>query len=399
MSVPPPTSSSLAHRAEIARLISPLRRVRPKVPFYDLAAHRVPTLWALYRGLLRHAERENVKWRISSLFRQNRHTIQAHVAREQLVQGHKASPASRLWLGIFVRAKQGDASLRALLDRYDRMIAAKRDKAEFRRLVREALEAQARLRQRPIFKGSFIRPTFYNKLLPRLVPQPASISGMIHKRRIGRDRRFLRKEEVAMWVEDLKMESAFEWALLGERGRSGNGGDARMVFSGDLDAWLQPLLQKQQIIHTAINNDYARLYSPYPPALLAAGTQARRLKIQRKTLQRARERRGEIFSSTLKRMRQGPPAHVLERMTPEQRKVDRIIRGPGEAGYTAAVKRRTGVRLKNPKLWTLEDGREEDEGRLDGMEAEVRAENARRRQMARGEEVEEMRFGVRKRIV
>jgi hypothetical protein len=66
LSVPPPTASSLAHRAEIARLISPLRRVRPKVPFYDLAAHRIPTLWTLYRGLLRHAERENVRCLASS---------------------------------------------------------------------------------------------------------------------------------------------------------------------------------------------------------------------------------------------------------------------------------------------------------------------------------------------
>ncbi|KAF8839719.1 hypothetical protein BDN67DRAFT_952994 [Paxillus ammoniavirescens] len=379
LSVPPPTASSLAHRAEIARLISPLRRVRPKVPFYDLAAHRIPTLWTLYRSLLRHAERENVKWRIAALFRQNRHTIQAHVAREQLMRGHK-------WLDMFVRAKQGDARLGAVLDRYDRMIAAKRDKAEFPRLVREALQEQARLRRRPIFKGSFIRPTYYNKLLPRLVPQPASISGMIHKRRTGRDKRFAQKEEVAGWMEDLKMESAFEQALLAERGgsrnRNKNGGDGERVFSGDLDAWLKPLLQKQHIINTAIKNDYARLYSPYPPALLAAGTQARRLKIHRNTLQGARERRGEIFSSTLKRMRQRPPAHIFEKMTPEQKKIDAIIRGPGEAGYTAAVKRRMGVRLKNPESWILEDGRREDWERLDRMEGEVRVENKRRRQVA-----------------
>ncbi|KIK93619.1 hypothetical protein PAXRUDRAFT_503286 [Paxillus rubicundulus Ve08.2h10] len=385
-SVPPPTASSLAHRAEIARLISPLRRVRPKVPFYDLAAHRIPTLWTLYRGLLRHAERENVKWRIAALFRQNRHTIQAHVAREQLIRGHK-------WLDMFVRAKQGDARLGVVLDRYDHMIAAKRDKAEFRRLVREALE-QARLRHHPIFKGSFIRPTYYNKLLPRLVPQPASISGMIHKRRIGRNKRFAQKEEVAGWMEDLKMESAFEQALLAEQGGSQdggkNGGNGKRVFSADLDAWLQPLLRKQRIINTAIKNDYARLYSPYPPALLAAGTQARCLKIQRNTLQRARERRGEIFPSTLKRMRQRPPAHIFEKMTPEQKKIDTIIRGPGEVGYTATVKRRMGVRLKNPELWTLEDGREEDWERLDRMEAEVRVETARRRQVVSVRQAEEV---------
>jgi hypothetical protein len=72
-------------------------------------------------------------------------------------------------------------------------------------------------------------------------------------------------------------------------------------------------------------------------------------------------------------------------MTPEQKKIDAIIRGPGEAGYTAAVKRKMGVRLKNPELWTLEDGRGEDCERLDRMEAEVRVENKRRRQVSVGQ--------------
>jgi hypothetical protein len=64
---------------------------------------------------------------------------------------------------------------------------------------------------------------------------------MIHKRRIGRDKRFAQKEEVVGWMEDLKMESVFEQALLAERGgsrnRNKNGGDGERVFSGDLDAW------------------------------------------------------------------------------------------------------------------------------------------------------------------
>jgi hypothetical protein len=54
-----PSPSSLAFRASLSRLISPLRRVRPRVPFYDLAIHRTPTL-ALYRNLLRYAPDDNV---------------------------------------------------------------------------------------------------------------------------------------------------------------------------------------------------------------------------------------------------------------------------------------------------------------------------------------------------
>jgi hypothetical protein len=39
--------------SNIARTVSRLRPVRPRSPFYRLSAHRVPTLWVLYRGLLR----------------------------------------------------------------------------------------------------------------------------------------------------------------------------------------------------------------------------------------------------------------------------------------------------------------------------------------------------------
>ena len=60
MLFPPPSLSSLAHRESIARLLTPLRRIRPTVAYYKLAAHRIPTLWTLYRGLQRNAERENV---------------------------------------------------------------------------------------------------------------------------------------------------------------------------------------------------------------------------------------------------------------------------------------------------------------------------------------------------
>lgn len=159
------------------------------------------------------------------------------------------------WLDVFVRAKQGDAHLRAVLDRYDRMIASKRERREFGRLVREALvrapitdprssyqsstdairytqEEQAHLHTRTIFKGSFIRPTLYNKLLPRLVPQPVSISCMIHKRRLVRERRYQQSVEVIEWLKDLQMECVFEKQL-----RRQSGARIQPVFSDDLDAW------------------------------------------------------------------------------------------------------------------------------------------------------------------
>ncbi|KAH0831113.1 hypothetical protein J3R83DRAFT_13679 [Lanmaoa asiatica] len=360
--------SSLVHRESIARLLTPLRRIRPTVAYYKLAAHRIPTLWTLYRGLQRHAERKNLKWRIRTLFEGKRHTIQAHVAKLQLERAYQ-------WLDKFVRAKQGDAYLQAVLDRYDRMIASRRERREFGRLVREAIEEQARLRTRTIFKGSFIRPTLYNKLLPRLVPQPVSISCMINKRRLRRQRRYEQSVELTEWIKDLEMESVFEKQL------RRSGGRIDPVFSDDPNAWLQPLRDKLRVIQRANENDYDRLYSDYPPSLLLQGVRARRQKNWYKTRQYARERAGEVFPSTLARMRQGPPAHVLAKMTHEERKADKIVRGPGEVGYTAVVKMSMGRTLNDKELWRLEDGNGERE-RLEKMEEEVREENRRRRSVS-----------------
>jgi hypothetical protein len=56
-----PSPESLARRLELSKLLPPLKRVRARVPFFYLAAHRIPTLWTLYRGLLREAPTKNVR--------------------------------------------------------------------------------------------------------------------------------------------------------------------------------------------------------------------------------------------------------------------------------------------------------------------------------------------------
>ena len=136
---------------------------------------------------------------------------------------------------------------------------------------------------------------------------------------------------------------------------------------------------KLRIIQGANEREYDRLYTDYPPRLLLWGLEARRRKIRNKTRQYARERVGEVFASTLGRMRRGPPAHVRDKMTPEERRADRIVRCPSEGGYTAAVKIDMGRRLKEGEMWQMEDGREEDWERLERLEEEVRKENMRRR--------------------
>ncbi|KAI6126755.1 hypothetical protein F5141DRAFT_355061 [Pisolithus sp. B1] len=77
-------------------------------------------------------------------------------------------------------------------------------------------------------------------------------------------------------------------------------------------------------------------------------------------------------------MQQGPPAHVLAKMTPEQRKLYRIALGPSEGGYTAAVKLKLGMKLRKPDLWKLESGRAENLAMLELKENDIMAENERR---------------------
>ena len=72
-------------------------------------------------------------------------------------------------------------------------------------------EASARVRT--IFKGSFIRQTMYNKLLPCLMPQPMNIGGMIRSRRDARERRFEKREELYGWLDDFHGEAKFERKL------------------------------------------------------------------------------------------------------------------------------------------------------------------------------------------
>jgi len=76
--------------------------------------------------------------------------------------------------------------------------------------------------------------------------------------------------------------------------------------------------------------------------------EARRTKIRNKTRERERERRGEILKSTVRRQRKGPPAHILAKMSPKRRRMDQVARSLSEVGYVALVKRRLGMRLKDP---------------------------------------------------
>lgn len=362
-----PSATSLEHRAQIAKLVSPLRRVTPRVPFWKLAAHRVPTLWTLYRGLLRHAERENVRDRVRVLFRENRHTTSLVQATKQLRQGHK-------WLDAFRSARAGNANMQAVLDRYDRILAVRREEELWKERLHRVFREEASVRTRRIHKGSFIRQSLYNKLLPRIIPQPEHIGGMIRRRRKARERRLGVKSELRGWMDDLKRECRFELTAVG-RAHHGREGE---YYGNALGEWLQPLQDKLKITDDALLRDIKRFQEPYSPEMLDAARRARQRKVANKTREKEREARGLYSQSTIKRMQQGPPAHVLAKMTPEQRKLYRIALGPSEGGYAAAVKLKLGVKLRKPNLWKLEGGRAENLAMLELKENEIMAENERR---------------------
>ena len=84
--------------------------------------------------------------------------------------------------------------------------------------------------------------------------------------------------------------------------------------------------------------------------------------------------RGEMTGSLCRRLRQGPPAHVLSRMSPEQRRLDQFARHPSEVGYTALAKIRLGRGLRNPDAWAVEESRGK-EAELDVIAAVIRRQN------------------------
>ena len=54
--------SSVQTRERLAIAFSAIRRVRPRVPFFKLSAHRIPTRWSLYRGLLQSLPGVNTRY-------------------------------------------------------------------------------------------------------------------------------------------------------------------------------------------------------------------------------------------------------------------------------------------------------------------------------------------------
>lgn len=150
----------------------------------------------------------------------------------------------------------------------------------------------------------------------------------------------------------------------------------------------QPIRNMIREIYDTFQRDVDRSLTPYDPEMLGAIKRARREKIINKTRERERERRGVILPRTIRRRNQGPPAHILARMTSEQRHMDKVVRHVSEVGYVGQVKRKLGFRLRDPEAWKVEIGRKEDKKRLDAMLEMVTNENERRRECEGRKEIE-----------
>ncbi|PPQ83399.1 hypothetical protein CVT25_003846 [Psilocybe cyanescens] len=357
---------SSAFRANLASLVSPLRRVRSRTPFFRLAAHRIPTLWDLYRGLLRNSPTEQVKFRVRLAFRQNRYLTSPEETRKQLEQGYK-------YLDFFKKAMEGDTYRQEVMLRYSDMILLKREKSQMKRLMCEELDWQLERRNQPMMTGGFIRPTVLNIPLPRMKPQPQATSMIFVKRRMAREKRHFRRESFEDELQDLQIEADLEKRL--QRTLSKPFPD---VFSGDLHfEWTKPIYDAIAEIKATQSREYERATMPYPTELVQEVLEARREKHRNLARGRERERRGEMTKNALKRKRGTPPSWVIAAMSPKLRDMDKVSRSLSEVGYVALVKHRLGFKLKDPEAG-LELGKEENRPLLDLTTEVIRTENKRR---------------------
>lgn len=112
-----------------------------------------------------------------------------------------------------------------------------------------------------------------------------------------------------------------------------------------------------EIIKQRFKLDHRRMQQPFRPAVLRAVLKARVRRNVRHFKHIERDRKGDYSSKSLKRRRQGPPAHVLSYMSEETRALEVAARGSSEVGYVALAKTKLGIPLKIPDQWNKEVGK------------------------------------------
>lgn len=151
--------------------------------------------------------------------------------------------------------------------------------------------------------ASFLAPTLFNIALPRMKPQPLSLSMMIDDRVKRRDRRRERQEQHRQWAQDMIVEEAF-WKDLGLVHLSGDSaGNGRRPQSwgrsragpdeGDL-SFPERHRRHVELISTYFERDAARARTTYTPEMVSAVMNARRRREQARQLAASKKRHVEL---------------------------------------------------------------------------------------------------------
>lgn len=230
--------------------------------------------------------------------------------------------------------------------------------------------------------------------MPRLKPQPIHMTMIIKKRRRAYTRRqqgSIRNKELR---QSLREEAVFEDQLFKD--------PRKQLFStkhlSDWSAFFSSLLpvmilrslyadkhlaeeRRTLLSYRDKSNSFAQ--SPFPEEMLRSLRAARRDKIVNKTRERMRELRGEVTKSKIRRMMQGPPAHVLSHMTAEQIEEDKAMRSLSTVGYIGLLKEKNGRSgINKGDGWDVGLGQwitPEQNEKMDAILEDIHRENDRRR--------------------
>jgi len=109
-------------------------------------------------------------------------------------------------------------------------------------------------------------------------------------------------------------------------------------------------------LHESFQREEARLHAPYTDELIKIVEDARREKHRNLTNEKIRERRGEMTRKWLKRRRSRPPSLMRYRMSEKEKMTWWVSKSVSEVGYIGMLKRKLGMKMKNPDAWKREHG-------------------------------------------
>ncbi|GAA5938491.1 hypothetical protein JCM1841_006042 [Sporobolomyces salmonicolor] len=194
--------------------------------------HRLPTLWSLYRPLLRAAS-------AAPLDPPHRQTLRDYV-RQEFKRWRKLQNVQRVrlkWteaeqlLHSLQTSHNSATDLSALRTLASRLSARRRRPAPARPAPRPP--------RKPRLTPSILRATSFHPPMSRLRPQPIGTSMMIFNRRRASQKRYDLLEKAKEYVEMARAEARFETGL-------GTGGAAREArWGGEWEGWIREARTKE----------------------------------------------------------------------------------------------------------------------------------------------------------